>query len=235
MKKALFTVFVLVVLAVTSFAQKTKPWTEWSKKDADKILNDSAWGQTITKGEAPPSMSRDANAGRNTGASAPSSSELPTEVNYRVRLMSAKPIREGVARKILLSQSTPTKDLTDQLQGIIDKDLGDFIVVAVNVDGQNPATVNGNLMMLSRMNTAFLSEKAYIERKDGKRMPLVEYRPPIADNMGGKFIFARTLDGKSFVSPETESVRFVLNGNGNLKLDVKFKVSGMTYGDRLEY
>lgn len=23
-----------------------KPWTEWSKRDAEKILNDSPWGQT---------------------------------------------------------------------------------------------------------------------------------------------------------------------------------------------
>jgi len=30
-------------------AQK-KPWTEWTKKDVEKTLNDSAWGQTQSEG-----------------------------------------------------------------------------------------------------------------------------------------------------------------------------------------
>jgi len=31
------------------FAQKQKPWTEWSKKEAEKTLNESPWGQTQTE------------------------------------------------------------------------------------------------------------------------------------------------------------------------------------------
>jgi hypothetical protein len=49
--KILFACSILVVFAVSAAAQKTKPWTEWSAKDADKVLNDSGWGQTQTEGE----------------------------------------------------------------------------------------------------------------------------------------------------------------------------------------
>ena len=39
----------LAFIAVTSHAQKKyKPWTEWTEKDAQKILDDSPWGQTQT-------------------------------------------------------------------------------------------------------------------------------------------------------------------------------------------
>ena len=42
-------VFVLLLAVTSATAQeKNKAWGEWSKKEADKILNDSAWAQTQT-------------------------------------------------------------------------------------------------------------------------------------------------------------------------------------------
>ncbi|MDT7605258.1 MAG: hypothetical protein QOF61_3255, partial [Acidobacteriota bacterium] len=38
----------LLALSLSAQDKKEKPWTEWSKKDAEKILNDSPWGQTQT-------------------------------------------------------------------------------------------------------------------------------------------------------------------------------------------
>ena|SRR5258708_25144874 len=50
MKRILIAIAVLSLIAVASTAQKhDKPWQEWSKKDAEKILNDSPWGQTQTE------------------------------------------------------------------------------------------------------------------------------------------------------------------------------------------
>ena len=233
MRKKIFIAIVCFVLAGSAFAQTSKPWTEWSKKDADKMLNDSAWAQSQTKGEAPPAMDRGANEGRSTNAPA-SSSPISTEYNIRVRLASAKPIREGLARRIVLSQPDKSKELTDQLQPIIDKGFGDFIIVAVNVDAQQGRIAMGQLAPLARSTTATLAGKVYLERKDGKRLELLEYKSPIADGMGGKFIFPRTLDDKPFLAQESDSVRFVLNLD-KLKVDAKFKVSGMMYSDKLEY
>lgn len=234
MRKILFTGLICFLLFSSVYAQKSKPWSEWSKKDADKMLNDSAWAQTQIKGEAPPSSSIGINEGRSTQA--PSSEiKLSTEIKIRVRFITAKPIREAFASKTLLSQPNPPKEMVDQLQAVIDRDLGDYIVVAVNVDGQDPRIVGGVLQALGKMTTAVLNQKVFLERKDGKRLPLIEYRPPIADNMGGKFVFARTLDGQPFLSADSDSVRFVLEMPGNLKLNVKFKVSNMMYGGELEY
>jgi hypothetical protein len=247
MRKNLFIVLLCFLLAGSAFAQKTKPWTDWSKKDADKMINDSAWAQSIARGETPPSVSRNANEGRMGGAAAPSSNEAITEFNFRIRFISAKPIREGFARRIALSQPEKASELTPQLQGIIDKGFGDYIIVAVNIDGKDSRAYARYLGVLARLTTTGLGDKVYLERKDGKRLPLLEYKAPIADDMGGKFIFARAIDGAPFLASDSDFVRFVFNVpdgvNSNpkdniqdkMKLDVKFKVSGMTYGDKLEY
>ena len=49
--KVLTTCLVVMMVVSLAFAQKQKPWTEWTKKDVDKTLNDSAWGQTQTEGD----------------------------------------------------------------------------------------------------------------------------------------------------------------------------------------
>ena len=234
MRKSISIIAICLFLIGSASAQKSKPWTEWSKKDADKMLNDSAWAQSQTKGEAPPAMDKNPNAGRDTNAG-PSSNPVSTEYNIRVRFASAKPIREGLARRIVLSQPEKASELTGQLQPIVDKGFGDFIVVAVNVEAQDSRIANGYLMGLARLTPAMLAGKVYLERKDGKRLELLEYKTPIADGMGGKFIFPRTLDGKPFLAADSDSVRFVLNLSDKMKVDAKFKVSGMMYGDMLEY
>src|SRR5260370_41338601 len=48
MSRFVFTVLLTALFAVTISAQKSKPWTEWSKKDAERMLNESPWGQTQT-------------------------------------------------------------------------------------------------------------------------------------------------------------------------------------------
>ena len=52
MKYVLFILSAILCIAGPATAQKTKSWTEWTEKEAAKILNDSAWGQTQTEAEA---------------------------------------------------------------------------------------------------------------------------------------------------------------------------------------
>jgi hypothetical protein len=53
-----------------------------------------------------------------------------------------------------------------------------------------------------------LKDKVYLERKDGKRLALADYRPPGPDGMGAKFVFNRTLEGQPFLTPQSDNVRF---------------------------
>lgn len=236
MKNILFVGLICAVLAGTMFAQKEKKWNEWSKKDAEKILNNSAWGQSLEKGEAAPDItSRNGSSNNQSQIRDQGQSRTPLPIYLRVRFVTAKPVREGIASMILQAEPNPSNELINQLQTIIDNGFGDFIVVGVNAEGKDPRAVGATLNALSRLKAAELTDKVYLERKDGTRLQLVDYKPPVADNMGGKFVFARSLDGAPFLTPESDSVRFVLNLSGNLKVNLKFSVSKMVYGEKLEY
>ena len=99
----------IAMFACLAFAQKQKPWTEWTKKDVDKTLNDSAWGQTQTEGGGGATQSADSAV---TQVAAPRSSDRQLSarqgesgeakpvayVKYHVRFLSAKPVRAAFAR-----------------------------------------------------------------------------------------------------------------------------------------
>jgi len=46
MKRTFFICSAIILFAASASAQKDKPWTEWTEKDATKMLTDSAWSQT---------------------------------------------------------------------------------------------------------------------------------------------------------------------------------------------
>jgi len=235
----LLTLAAIVNVAIAQ--EKAKPWTEWSKKDAERILNDSAWGQTqtiessdssstsaITKtqGAGNESVSRTGQSGENLG---------PRSVSYRARFLTARPVREAFARLAVLSQPSAGKEFTDQLQGFIDRDFGKYLVVAFTVESSDAKTGPGTMAAMARMSAEMLKGKVYLERKDGKPLELLDYKPPIADNMGAKFVFERDLDGQPFLTQESDSVKFVMEPNERLKVNLKFKVSAMLYNGKLEY
>ncbi|HET8782562.1 MAG TPA: hypothetical protein VFM63_09090 [Pyrinomonadaceae bacterium] len=235
---------VIVMLAGLAVAQQQKPWTEWTKKDVEKTLNDSAWGQTQTEGgsasqssdsaitqvSAPRSADRQLN--NNKGESG--ETKPVAWVKYHVRFLSAKPVRAAFARNVLLAKAQPDEALTTQLQGFIDRDFSEYIVVSVGVEVGDPKTAGPIMHAFSNANTEALQKTVYLERKDGKKLFLLDYRPPVEDGMGAKFIFKRVLDGQPFLS-ENDSVRFIAQMNEKMKLDTRYKLSNMQYDGKLEY
>ena len=235
--------FVVVLLLSAVVAQKQKPWTEWSKKDIEKTLNDSAWGQTqseggqqssgnesaITQVAAPRAADRDISRSGESGET-----KASTLVKYHVRFLSAKPVRAAFARMVLLAKSQPDEALTTQLQGFIDRDFSDYIVVSVGVEVGDKKMAVPVMQAFSTATTEGLGKNVYLERKDGKKLYLMEYRAPAEDGMGAKFVFPRKFEGQPFLS-ENDSVRFVALMNERMKLNTRYKLSDMLYEGKLEY
>jgi len=46
MRRTFFICSALILFAASASAQKDKPWTEWTEKDALRVLTDSAWAAT---------------------------------------------------------------------------------------------------------------------------------------------------------------------------------------------
>ena len=244
--KIAISIGLLVLLSVSSLAQKTKPWTEWTKKDVEKTLTDSAWAQTQTEGggsEAPSQTSaitattaaRREDSNMNAASKVESGEVKASQaVKYHVRFLSAKPVRAAFARKVSLAQSQPNENLTQQLQGFIDRDFSDYIVVSVGVEIGDPKMSTPLLQAFNAATSESLKDAVYLERKDGKKLYLMEYRAPVEDGMGAKFVFKRVVDGQPFLTAN-DNVRFVAQLNEKMKVTTRYKLSDMMFDGKLEY
>ncbi|HSQ19547.1 MAG TPA: hypothetical protein VLR92_04150, partial [Blastocatellia bacterium] len=75
----------------------------------------------------------------------------------------------------------------------------------------------------------------YLEVKGGKRIYLQEFQPTRPDGFGARLIFPRLVDGKPFITPESEDIHFVAPISDTYRLDRRFKVKDMMYEGKLEY
>src|SRR5262245_3376618 len=113
MKKIAVVLTCVFALTWAAEAQKkTKPWIEWTEKEVAKMLNDSAWGQTQNEtntSEMFYSPTSDRGTGISTGATGSSNNRNAqgalnqvTTIGYGIRLLSAKPIRQAFARRVMM-------------------------------------------------------------------------------------------------------------------------------------
>ena len=238
----------ILLLASISQGQQTKPWTEWTKKDVDKNLTDSAWAQTQTEGGSRSQDYSSTGAVTSTMASKRDDQRIDAaarnaesgekkaapSIKYHVRFLSAKPVRAAFARRVLLAQTEPNENLKQQLQGFVDRDFADYIVISVGVEVTDARQGEMLTKAFTAANTDALKEAVYLERKDGKKLFLMDYRAPGGDGMGAKFIFKRVVDGQPFLDA-SDNVKFVAQFNEKMKLQTRYKLSEMMYDGKLEY
>jgi hypothetical protein len=214
-----------------------KPPAEWTEKDAMKVLNDSPWGRTLTF-SSPMEQYRGPQTGRQ-GTSTATSAAPPnaTHLNFRIRFLSAKPIRQALARVIEIKAKGALKeDVAEQLKQFASGEFLEIIVVAVTTDsmdvGANVQQANG---LLSQGSTAKFKNNAFLEVKGGKRIFLQEYQPPRPDGFGARFIFQRLVDSQPFITPESEEIHFFAELSSTYRLDRRYKTKDMMYEGKLEY
>lgn len=248
----LVTLFLLVSISVS----QEKPWAEWTRVEAEKILNNSAWGQTQTEtdtsemvytpttqgGGTPAGSTRSENVRGLTDRQSVNNSRIaqgatnqPISINYHVRLLSARPVRQAFMRFMELTQKNLDPETHKGLRMFAERDFSDYIVVAVTFDSTDGRFSGPVLQAFSSATAGTLKNKTYLERKDGKRLFLMDYRSPISDGLGAKFIFPRLVDETNFIKPEHGSFRFFSEVGTQIKLNVTFKLSDMIYDGQLEY
>jgi hypothetical protein len=250
MKKFIFSVLIIAI-AVSAAISQEKPWAQWTKTEAEKVLNHSGWGQTQTETDTSEMFFSPTTQG---GTSTPTGRVNQTDrqtvnnsrvaqgannqaiaVNYRVRLLSARPVRQAFMRVIELAQQKPDEELLSGLRAFVERDFKDFIVVAVAFDSTDGRYSGPPLQAFGSATVGTLKNKTYLERKHGKRLFLLEYQAPINDGLGAKFIFPRLVDETKFLKEDSGSVRFYSEVNNQIKLNVTFRMSEMLYNGKLEY
>lgn len=245
MKKLSFSIVLLgTVLVFTGNAQKkSKPWQEWSRKDAEAILNDSSWGKTQTETDTSELMFRpqgapDARSG--TSNADPLRDERggatnqATSVRYRIRFLSARPVRQALARIIVLDQQTEDPKVKMYLNDFVERKFDQWIAVTVGIESRDQRLIGPVLQALTSATSGSLKNHTYLERTDGKRLYLHMYQAPGADGLGAKFIFERIVDERPFLKSDSGEVRFVTEV-AKVKLNMRFRVEPMMYEGKLEY
>src|SRR2546421_1057484 len=261
MNRGLTIVAVAALLTVAAFAQKqTKPWKEWNKKEAEKILNDSAWSHAQTESATSQSSEVPTNFGDTRGREdSVRTTATSASVSFHVRFFSARPVRQAYVRMLELAESAPDAARLEKMEAWANLAADERIIVAVSYDGDQ--RVVGRVVPTFRAATAAdMKDSVYLERNDGKRVLLTDYTPPGKDVFGARFTFPRTVHGQPFLTPDAGTIRFhaeyepripdaasVTQSNsrgdsGNrsagpykLKLDMRFKVGEMIYNGKLEY
>jgi hypothetical protein len=243
MKRILLLCSVFILFTVNASAQKEKPWTEWSEKDALKVMTDSAWAQTqkeFSDRDAPTGAITAAAGKRETEQTSGKNAEsgetigrksMALTLNYYMAFLSAKPVRQAFIRYLEIKTPETPADKAAERRAFIDKDFGDYIVVTLKLDGTDTEKLKPAKQLLSGDPKAF-KDTAYLERKDGKRVALMDYRVP--DQLGAKLIFPRTFEGKPFLDASSGEVRVYVE-LGKTKLSRRFKVAEMMYDGKLEY
>ncbi len=229
MRKTTALILFLCALAMMVSAQKKmKPWTEWNEKDALKVLNESAWGQTQVETDTSEMFYNPNNSGSRSTQGALNQA---TSVSYHIRFLSAKPIRQAVAR----SMEAKNPQLANNLRAFVERNFDDLIVVAVTFESKDGRFSGQAMQAFNSANTGLLKNNTYLEIKGGKRIFLEEYKAPIKDDLGAKFIFKRTMDGQPVIGADTGEVRFYSEIPPSIKLNMRFKVAEMMYDGKLEY
>lgn len=244
-KLGIILTFVSALVIGVEAQKKVKPWTEWSEKEALKMLNDSAWGQTQTDTDtsemfySPNSQNRnpignrplDTSGGSNNDRSTQGQTNQATNVDYRIRLLTAKPIRQALARRAQIQNP----QLAEQLKAFAEQHTDKYIVVAVDFESRDRRYSGPAMQIFNSANTGVLKNNTYLENNDGKRIFLQEYIAPINDGMGAKFVFPRTQNNEQFVNEQSGYLRFFSEMAKNIKLNMRFKIADMTYDGKLEY
>lgn len=242
MKKYLFAFVFISATCLVVFAQKNmKPWTEWSQKDAMKMLNDSAWGQTQTETNTNEMFfSPTARSSSNSGGQG--ATNQATSVNFRIRFLSSRPIRQAFARTILLQQKEADSQKPEQLKAMeaqlktfAEQKSPEWVVVAVSFDSTDQRFSNSAMQVFNSSNVGILQNNTYLEVKGGKRIFLKQYIAPINDGMGAKFVFPRVVDNQPIVTKDGGDIRFYSEVSKDIKLNMRFKLADMMYDGQLEF
>jgi hypothetical protein len=207
------------------------PWQEWSKKDAEKVLNDSPWAQLQLdmdfEDRSPLLRGRDADV----------RARLMQDrgLTYGIRFFSARPVRQAFARMIQLRQKNLPPETVARLNTFAERASANSIIIAVTVEGPDANVLGKAMQIVRNAATPTLQNTTYLERSDGKRVFLEQYTPPGSDGFGARFIFPRMVDDRPFLTPEIASVRFVSDLGNSLRFEMKFKVADMMLNGQLEY
>lgn len=239
MKRNLILAGLVMIFASSIHGQDpNKDWSDLTEKEAISLINNSPWGRTIRGASlirtmTPPIIPNLNQVWEQDKLVGIYRAVPATDFHYR--LLSARPVRKGMARIISGRNAGAGDDLKSGLQAFIDQDFRDWVVIAVDFEvreGYNAHLVN---QIFAEAKLEGLRKYVYLSIDGKKRIPIARYIPPGEDGLGAKFIFPRFDNGAEIITSGDRDLRFLASLNDLLQLDVRYKVADLIINGRLEY
>lgn len=223
----------IAALSSTAAAQKylEKPYSEWSKSEATKIVNESAWAKThqnvaVTAGSDGRQMVREQGRG---GGNPGSVSRTLGVAPVVIRLHSAPVIRQAMVRLQQMGvnydkMGTEEKAAFDaNRKGFLDCAIcNEYYVVTLTkfVDSSGETVDDG---IFQSMSLDDMKGNVRLENDKGERRELVQFTPPKVAGDSAVFFFKRADEnGNMLITPDSKELRFVFEN--------AFLTSGNRYG-----
>ncbi|PWT87441.1 MAG: hypothetical protein C5B55_14770 [Blastocatellia bacterium] len=245
----LITVLFASVCAQT--ALPTKPFEQWSKTEAEKVLNDSNW---TMKQELRLRFDKEVQkaAGSYSGVSGSAAaqsqtevtSDLPVDFIFTLRLRSALPIRQAIVR--LRNLETDIEKMNQSQMAAFDKQSKGLLecpacqnnyVVTLSSKSTNSPGADAVFNLFKGAQQADLERYIFLTNDRGERRPLIHFVPPKVPGDEATFFFPRLDDRGQPLLTETNK-QLVVNLNDNRPTSVgnfQFDVSRLILKGKLEF
>jgi len=202
---------------------ENKPYTEWNDQEVDKLLNDSPWAKSVLLNTGP---ERAYSGGRgSSGGDGELTSSGGTLSNAATRLVVtwfAQPMREAMARRLMLRDPAISKDRIEKLLHPNDQFLV-FLVTGWTL-GRQPDRVAA----IER-----LKKETVLLKKSKEKIPLADMILPQRKDDPLYLRFEREVDGKPVITTADQEVTLVLRvGEDTYRL--RFKLAEMLIQNKLE-
>ena len=243
--QALSVLLLVLYLACGSLAlgqtyELDNSYKKWSKKDVERVLNDSPWvsvqevrirreGTAQRVAGAPPSLTRD-----ETNSVASAGSDIPIDFIFTLRLRSALPIREAIVRQKQLDAKYDSMDEKQKaafdasVKGLLECPAcaGNY-VLTLSSKSKNSPGADAVYTTFKGARIEDIKRYIYLANERGERREMVHFVAPRAPGEEAIFFFSRLDDkGKQLFGPDSKEVVVNLTNNEvNSSTNFRFDVS----------
>lgn len=200
--------FVLAILAVAVLTAHAddfwvkKDWTKWSKDECNKMLTDSPWSKTWSKGQVNLSAALPSASGGNREST---EGDNNVELHYTVQFRSALPVRRAFVR---LSEINAKYDSMDaehkkafdaQTEPFLGRTYDDVILVHVEYGSTSQVFVRDMATYWKSIRPDSIPVDFYLINERGDRVSPVKFLSPSAGTYAFELIFPRLKNNEPIV------------------------------------
>jgi hypothetical protein len=228
-----------------------KPFLEWSKKEAEAILNNSPWArqqEVRIKFDKETQKAAGSYSGVSSAAAAQSetevSSQVPVDFVFTIRLRSALPVRQAMVR--LKNLETNLEKMTAEQRAAFEKQTKGLLdcpacaanyVVTLSSKSKNSPGADAVYATFKGGRLTDLQRYVYIANERGDRRSLVFFVPPKAPGEEAVFFFPRADEkGAPLLTPDNKELLINLTDNqANSITNFKLDVSRLVMNGKVEF